>query len=66
MHNLGSCLIICISWAGKHVAQGNASKAFHPFLLPEHMKGNSPDLKDTLLVDFDPLRCFIGDLEASF
>ncbi|WJZ86013.1 hypothetical protein VitviT2T_005516 [Vitis vinifera] len=51
---------------GKHVAQGNASKAFHPFLLPEHMKGNSPDLKDTLLVDFDPLRCFIGDLEAKF
>ena len=55
-----------VSNQGKHVAQGNTSKVFHPFLLPERMKGNSSDLKDTLLVDFDPLRCFIGDLEASF
>lgn len=55
-----------ISWAGKHVAEGNASKAFHPFLLPELRKGNPKELKEKLLVDFDPQRCFIGDLEASF
>lgn len=52
--------------AGVHVACGNASKVFHPFLLPGDMKGNSEALRNKLLVNFDPLRCYVGDLEASF
>lgn len=54
-----------ISWAGVHVARGNASKVFHPFLLPGDFKGSSEDLRNKVLVNFDPLRCFVGDLEAS-
>ncbi|KAL5754642.1 hypothetical protein ACOSP7_022862 [Xanthoceras sorbifolium] len=48
---------------GRHVARGNASKAFHPFMLPADMKGSLDELKNKLMVDFDPLRCFVGDIE---
>lgn len=47
------------------MARVNASKAFAPFLLPEDMKGGSEEVKSKMLVGFDPLRCFVGDLEAS-
>jgi hypothetical protein len=47
------------------VARGNASKFFHPFILPGDLKGSSEEVKNKLLVNFDPLRCFVGDLEAS-
>ncbi|KAF5958281.1 hypothetical protein HYC85_005506 [Camellia sinensis] len=49
---------------GKHVVRGNASKVFHPFMLPRDMKGSLEELKHKLMVNFDPLRCFVGDLEA--
>ena len=42
------------------------ARLFIHFCCHERMKENSPDLKDMLLVDFDPLRCFIGDLEEEF
>ena len=48
------------------MAQGNASKVFQPFMGPGDFKGSSKELKNKLLVNFDPLRCFLGDLEASF
>lgn len=48
---------------GIRVARGNPSKLFHPFLLPGDLKGNSKGLRNKLLVDFDPLKCFVGDLE---
>ncbi|XP_021273608.1 nucleolar protein 6 [Herrania umbratica] len=51
---------------GKHVAHGNASNAFHPFLLPADMKGSLEQLKTKLMVNFDPLRCFVGDVEKEF
>ncbi|XP_044469095.1 nucleolar protein 6 [Mangifera indica] len=51
---------------GKHVVRGDASKAFHPFLLSGDLKGSSEELKNKLMVDFDPLRCFVGDLEKEF
>lgn len=47
------------------MARGNASKVFHPFLLPADLNGNSEDLRNKLLVNFDPMRCFVGDIEAS-
>ncbi|KAL0008143.1 hypothetical protein SO802_009645 [Lithocarpus litseifolius] len=50
---------------GKHVAWGNASKVFQPFMSPGDFKGSLEELKNKLLVNFDPLRFFVGDLEAS-
>ncbi|XP_057967920.1 uncharacterized protein LOC131157627 isoform X2 [Malania oleifera] len=50
---------------GRHVASGNVSKDFHPFLLAEDMK-RPEELKYKLMVNFDPLRCFVGDLEKEF
>lgn len=48
---------------GRLVARGNASKAFQPFMLPGDLRGSLDKLKNKLLVDFDPLRCYIADLE---
>uniref|UniRef100_A0A6P4ACI0 nucleolar protein 6 isoform X1 n=1 Tax=Ziziphus jujuba TaxID=326968 RepID=A0A6P4ACI0_ZIZJJ len=51
---------------GIRVAQGNASEAFHPFLLPGDLKQSSDELRNKLLINFDPLRCFLGDLKEEF
>ncbi|XP_054824422.1 uncharacterized protein LOC129322255 [Prosopis cineraria] len=51
---------------GKHVARGHASKCFQPVLLPGDLKGRPEVVRSKLLVDFDPLRCFIRDLENEF
>ncbi|RDX99089.1 Nucleolar protein 6, partial [Mucuna pruriens] len=50
---------------GTHVAEGQASESFQPFLLPKDLKGRPEELKNKLLVDFDPSKCFIRDLKAS-
>lgn len=47
------------------MVRGKPSKKFHPFLLPGDMKGTLEELKHKLMVNFDPLRCFVGDIEAS-
>ncbi|XP_059457350.1 uncharacterized protein LOC132187164 [Corylus avellana] len=51
---------------GKLVARGNGSKFFNPFMLPGDLKGSLEEVKNKLLVNFDPLRCFVGDLEKEF
>ncbi|QCD91028.1 U3 small nucleolar RNA-associated protein 22 [Vigna unguiculata] len=51
---------------GIHVAEGQASKCFQPFLLPKDLKGRAEELKNKLLVDFDPSKCFIRDLKNEF
>ncbi|XP_004512044.1 uncharacterized protein [Cicer arietinum] len=51
---------------GTQIAKGHASKCFQPFLLPKDLKGRPEELKKKLLVDFDPSRCFIRDLEKEF
>ena len=51
--------------AGTHVAKGNPTKIFTPFLSPRNLKASSENIKDRLLVNFDPLRCYIEDLQAS-
>jgi U3 small nucleolar RNA-associated protein 22 len=49
---------------GRHVAHGDASKVFHPFLMRKELKGSSlGELQNKLLVNFNPLRCFVDDLE---
>ncbi|KAH1082116.1 hypothetical protein J1N35_021877 [Gossypium stocksii] len=58
---------IFLGGKGRHVAHGNASTCFHPFLLPSDMKSSSLEqLKTKLMVNFDPLRCFVGDVEKGF
>ncbi|KAL9273669.1 Pyridine nucleotide-disulfide oxidoreductase domain-containing protein [Drosera capensis] len=51
---------------GFHIAQGDATKDFNPFLAHKDMKGNLDEVKQRLMVDFDPLRCYIEDLERDF
>ncbi|XP_028775663.1 nucleolar protein 6 isoform X2 [Neltuma alba] len=51
---------------GKLVVRGHASKCFQPVLLPRDLKGRPEEVKSKLLVDFDPLRFFIRDLEKEF
>ncbi|XP_038701272.1 nucleolar protein 6 isoform X2 [Tripterygium wilfordii] len=51
---------------GKMLARGNVCKNFHPFILAQDLKGSYKELQNQLLVNFDPLRCFIGDLEKEF
>lgn len=47
------------------MVQGNASKVFHPFLLPGDLKQSSEELRSRLMINFDPLRCYVRDLEVS-
>lgn len=51
--------------AGIHVAKGNPSKIFSPFLLLRNLKASPENIKDKLLVNFDPLRCYSADLQVS-
>ncbi|KAL3525384.1 hypothetical protein ACH5RR_013756 [Cinchona calisaya] len=54
---------------GRLVARGQASKNFHPFMLPgvgEGIRASLEKLKDKVMVDFDPVRCFIDDIERDF
>ncbi|XP_010254816.1 PREDICTED: nucleolar protein 6 isoform X2 [Nelumbo nucifera] len=51
---------------GKHVAKGNASKDFHPYVLPGDRHGNLEELKNKLMLNFDPMRCFVDDLKKEF
>ncbi|KAK9129870.1 hypothetical protein Sjap_010357 [Stephania japonica] len=48
---------------GKLVARGKASKIFNPYI---RLQGSLDDVKDKLLVNFDPLRCYIEDLKKEF
>ncbi|KAL6542299.1 hypothetical protein OROMI_023901 [Orobanche minor] len=51
---------------GRNVMHGKASKAFQPFLLPGDLKGSPEELKNKLMVNFDPLRYFVSDIERDF
>ncbi|XP_010533807.1 PREDICTED: nucleolar protein 6 [Tarenaya hassleriana] len=48
---------------GKHVARGKASNAFHPFLLHRDSKRSPGELKDKLMVNFEPTECFVRELQ---
>ncbi|XP_038874530.1 nucleolar protein 6 [Benincasa hispida] len=51
---------------GIHIAKGNPSKIFSPYLSPRNLKACSDNIKDKLLVNFDPLSCYIADLQKEF
>lgn len=51
---------------GKHVASGNATKSFSPFISPRDIKANPEKAQSKVMVDFDPLKCLLGDLEKEF
>lgn len=46
---------------GRLVARGKASKKFYSFI-----RGMLEELKNNLMVNFDPLRCFLVDFERKF
>ncbi|XP_009777139.1 uncharacterized protein [Nicotiana sylvestris] len=48
------------------VVRGHATKIFHPFILPGDFKVNYGELKSKLMVNFDPIRCFITDIQRGF
>lgn len=50
---------------GTFVACGNSSKDFSPILRPKDVKGSLDVRKTKLMVDFDPLRCYLVDLQVS-
>ncbi|XP_027117353.1 uncharacterized protein [Coffea arabica] len=54
---------------GRLVMRGRASKSFHPFLLAgvgTGIKACLEDLKDKVMIDFNPVRCFIDEIERDF
>lgn len=51
---------------GKLVVQGKASKLFQPFFSSGDIISNIEELQRKLMVDFDPSKCFIEDLERRF
>ncbi|CAI9114714.1 OLC1v1015496C1 [Oldenlandia corymbosa var. corymbosa] len=56
-------------YQGRLIAQGQSSKFFYPFILPaegKNIKQSLEELKTKVMVDFDPVRCFINDMERDF
>ncbi|KAF6136292.1 hypothetical protein GIB67_042777 [Kingdonia uniflora] len=51
---------------GRHIAQGDSSKEFHPCILSGDKCRGSEEMKNKLMVGFDPLRCFLEDLKREF
>ena len=46
------------------MARGNSSKEFSPILRLTDVKGSLDALKKKLMVDFDPLQCYLVDLQV--
>ncbi|GAA0178293.1 RNA metabolism protein [Lithospermum erythrorhizon] len=51
---------------GRLVACGNATKIFDPIVSVKNFKGSIEELKSRLMVDFDPLKCYIADIQNEF
>ncbi|XP_073135588.1 uncharacterized protein [Henckelia pumila] len=51
---------------GWHVICGRASKTFLPFFSSQDMEGSSEELKNNLMVNFEPLKCLVADIEKEF
>lgn len=47
------------------MVQGKASKLFQPFFSSGDIISNIEELQRKLMVDFDPSKCFIEDLEVN-
>ncbi|KAH0855124.1 hypothetical protein HID58_020474 [Brassica napus] len=51
---------------GDHVARWEASTYVNRFLLPGYLERSHEQLKEELMLDSDPTKCFLSVLEASF
>lgn len=51
---------------GWHVISGRASKTFQPFFLSQNVEGSSEELKNNLMVNFEPLKYLVADIEKEF
>ncbi|CAH9146997.1 unnamed protein product [Cuscuta epithymum] len=48
---------------GQCVVRGKPTKIFDPFFHPTNLRGSYKELKSKLMVNFDPLKCFITEIE---
>ncbi|XP_058112391.1 uncharacterized protein LOC131255641 [Magnolia sinica] len=51
---------------GLHVIQGNASKDFHPYISFVNKQQSFDEIRNKLMVNFDPTSCFVEDLKRKF
>ncbi|KAL6005249.1 hypothetical protein ACLOJK_005811 [Asimina triloba] len=51
---------------GRCVVQGNASKDFHPYISLVNRQQRFEEMRNKLMVNFDPTRCFVEDLKRKF
>ncbi|XP_021848982.2 uncharacterized protein [Spinacia oleracea] len=51
---------------GKYVARGNPSNYFSPIFRPKDVKGGLDVIKTKIMVDFDPLQCYLMDIQGGF
>ncbi|KAL5976326.1 hypothetical protein ACLOJK_020657 [Asimina triloba] len=51
---------------GRCVVQGNASKDFHPYISLVNRQQRFEEMRNQLMVNFDPTRCFVEDLKRKF
>lgn len=59
--NLGS---LCI--AGKHIIKGSSNNDFHSYMPLEISKERFEEVRNELMVNFDPTRCYVEDLKVRF
>ncbi|RAL52526.1 hypothetical protein DM860_017220 [Cuscuta australis] len=51
---------------GHCVVRGKPTKTFHPFILTANLRNSYKELKSKMMVDFDPLKCFITEIKREF
>ncbi|XP_058112388.1 uncharacterized protein LOC131255639 isoform X1 [Magnolia sinica] len=51
---------------GRRVIQGNASKDFHPYISLVNKQQSFEEIRNKLMVNFDPTSCFVEDLKRKF
>lgn len=56
---------MCENCLGTQLVCGKPSKLFHPFIMPGGLDANIEGIHKKLMVDFDPFRCFVKDLEVT-
>lgn len=51
---------------GRHIVEGDACKDFNPFIRLGDRHQSIEEVRNKLMVNFDPTRCFVDDLKREF
>ncbi|RWR95731.1 nucleolar protein 6 isoform X1 [Cinnamomum micranthum f. kanehirae] len=51
---------------GRHVVEGDVCKGFNPYITLGNRHQSFEEARERLMVNFDPTRCFVEDLEREF